>query len=370
MKLALVNDWLMSGVGGSEKVLQAICEIFNPPLFTLVSDPKNLQDTFFEKVEIHNSFVQKLPFSKKKYRNYLPFFPMAIEQFNLSTYDVVLSCSHSVAKGVLTNSEQLHICYCYTPIRYAWDLYYQYLRESKLERGLKAKLAKFFLHYVRMWDIQSASRVDEYVAISHFIAKRIQKIYGKTASVIYPPVNTEYFSFCSKKENYYVTASRFVPYKKIDMIVEAFTKMPHLKLIVIGDGPDRKKIERKAGKNVELLGQLSDLELKQYLQKARAFVFAAIEDFGILPLEAQSCGTPVIALKKGGVKETVVENVTGIFFEEQNIESLIQAVHKFEKKQDIFDLNKIREHAKGFCVDRFKREMEEFVLQKYFEFST
>ncbi|PIS00658.1 MAG: glycosyl transferase, partial [Chlamydiae bacterium CG10_big_fil_rev_8_21_14_0_10_35_9] len=183
MKLALVNDWLMSGVGGSEKVLQAICEIFNPPLFTLVSDPKNLQDTFFEKVEIHNSFVQKLPFSKKKYRNYLPFFPMAIEQFNLSTYDVVLSCSHSVAKGVLTNSEQLHICYCYTPIRYAWDLYYQYLRESKLERGLKAKLAKFFLHYVRMWDIQSASRVDEYVAISHFIAKRIQKIYGKTASV-------------------------------------------------------------------------------------------------------------------------------------------------------------------------------------------
>lgn len=368
MKIALVNDWLLSSVGGGEKVIEALHEIYSPPIFTLLTDKEKLKGTPFEKCKITPSFIQNLPFARKKYRSYLPLFPMAIEQFDFSDYEVILSCSHSVAKGAITHFNQLHICYCYTPMRYAWDLYHQYLNEANLQKGWKGKLAKFILHYIRMWDTQSASRVDEFVAISHFIAKRIQKIYGKKASVIYPPVRTNFFTYDGSKDHYYITASRFVPYKKVDLIVEAFSKLTHLKLVVIGDGPERKKIEAKASKNIELLGEQPDDVLKKYLQKAKAFVFASIEDFGILPLEAQSCGTPVIALAKGGALETVVENKTGIFFNEQTVSSLVEAVQVFEKKGHLFDLSYIHKHAGKFSVERFKQEMKEYIDQKYLEY--
>ncbi len=361
MKTALVHDWLV-GIGGGEKVLQSIHELFPSPIYCLVRDEKKLQESYFAKREIHTSFIQKFPFAKNQYRYYLPFFPMAIEQFDLSDFEIVISTSHAVAKGVLTHAEQLHICYCFTPMRYAWDLYHQYLHEADLQSGGKGKLAKMILHYMRMWDLHSSSRVDVYSAISLFVARRIQKIYGRKATVIYPPVDVEKFTFCPQKEDFYLTASRMVPYKKMDLIVEAFSKMPNKKLVVIGNGPDFAKVQTKAGKNIEILGYQPDPVLKEYLQKAKAFVFAAVEDFGILPLEAQACGTPVIAFGKGAVKETVIEEETGLFFPQQQVDSLIRAVEIFEEKT--FDPFRIRQHAEKFSTARFKKEFKEFVDQK------
>jgi len=360
MKLALVNDWLTSEVGGAEKVLQSICELYHAPIYTLIQDPNAVGKLGLKFDQVHSSFLQKFPFAKSKYRSYFPFYPLAVEGFDLSEYDVVLSFSHSVAKGVLTHVDQYHICYCYTPVRYAWDLHHQYLKEVK---GLKGKLAKFFLHYFRMWDVQSANRVDQFVGISNYVARRIQKIYGKKAEVIYPPVDTEYFSLETDKEDYYVTASRMVPYKKIDLIVEAFSKMPDKKLVVIGDGPDFEKVKAKATKNIELLGHQPDEVLRKHLQKAKAFVFAAIEDFGILPIEAQCCGTPVIAFGKGAILETVNQGTTGIFYKDQSPKAIIEAVEEFEK--DSFDYYLVRKHAEGFHKKRFQNEMRTLIEEKY-----
>lgn len=360
MKLALVNDWMISEFGGGEKVLQNLCEMYHAPIYTLVQNPKTVEKLGLKFEDIHSSFLQKFPFAKKKYQTYFPFFPLAIEGFDLSDHEMVLSCSHSVAKGVLTHVDQYHICYCYTPVRYAWDLHHQYLKEIK---GLKKKLAKLILHYFRIWDLQSANRVDHYVGISKYVAKRIQKIYGRQADVIYPPVDTDYFSLEPKKEDYYVAASRMVPYKKIDLIVEAFSKMPEKKLVVIGNGPDFDKVKSKAAKNIELLGYQPDEVIRQHLQKAKAFVFAAIEDFGIIPVEAQSCGTPVIAFGKGAVLETVIDGRTGLFYEHQIPESLISAVEKFEKNS--FDPNLIRKHAETFHKKRFQTEMRSLIEEKY-----
>lgn len=358
--MALVHDWLTT-VGGAEKVLEALAETFPAKLFTLVRDPKHLVGTPFEKMEVKTSFIQKLPRAKSRYRSYLPLFPLAVEQFDLSDYDLVISSSHSIAKGVLTHAEQLHICYCHTPMRYAWDLYQQYLREAKLKSGLKGVMAKFFLHYLRMWDAHASSRVDAYVANSKYVARRIQKLYEKEASVIYPPVDVDYFMLCGEKEEYYVTASRMVPYKKIDLIVEAFGEMPDKKLVVIGDGPEMDKVKEKAKKNIEILGYQDDDTLRWTLQKAKGFVFAALEDFGILPVEAQACGTPVIAFGRGGALETVIENETGLFFEKQSVPSLIEAVQAFETKT--FDPQKIRDHAETFCPTRFKKQFQALVAQ-------
>ncbi|MCB1109351.1 MAG: glycosyltransferase family 4 protein [Chlamydiia bacterium] len=360
MQVALVHDWLTT-VGGAEKVLEALAETFPAKLFTLVRDPKHLVGTPFEKMEVKTSFIQKLPRAKSRYRSYLPLFPLAVEQFDLSDYDLVISSSHSIAKGVLTHAEQLHICYCHTPMRYAWDLYQQYLREAKLKSGLKGVMAKFFLHYLRMWDAHASSRVDAYVANSKYVARRIQKLYEKEASVIYPPVDVDYFMLCGEKEEYYVTASRMVPYKKIDLIVEAFGEMPDKKLVVIGDGPEMDKVKEKAKKNIEILGYQDDDTLRWTLQKAKGFVFAALEDFGILPVEAQACGTPVIAFGRGGALETVIENETGLFFEKQSVPSLIEAVQAFETKT--FDPQKIRDHAETFCPTRFKKQFQALVAQ-------
>ncbi len=371
MKSALVHDWLV-GIGGAEKWLQTVFELFPSEIFTLVTSQKNLKNTFFEDKKIIPSFIQKLPFSEKKYQNYLPLFPLAIEQLDLSPYDLILSSSHCVAKGVLTHAEQLHICHCHTPMRYAWDLYHQYLNETGLDRGLKGTIAKLFLHYLRGWDIHSASRVDEFVANSKFVANRIKKIYGRDATVIYSQIDVNDFEVGHRKENFYLTASRLVPYKKIDLVVEAFTHMPDKRLVVIGDGPEMKKIKTKAGKskNIEILGYRSDAELKDYLKKAKAFVFAAVEDFGLIPVEAQASGTPVIALKKGGVRETVVEGKTGIFFSEQTVSSIVAAVDEFERKEHTFDPMIIRKQAEKFSKERFQEEFKKFVEIKYAEFKS
>lgn len=361
MKTALVHDWLVS-IAGGEKVLKAIYELYPSPIYTLLTNPKNIQDSFLKDAKINTSVIQKFPFARKLYQKYLPFFPFAIEQLDLNDFDVIISSSHCVAKGVLTRSDQLHICYCHTPMRYAWDLYFQYLQESNLKRGIKGRIAQMILHYLRMWDITTSNRVDIFIANSNFVASRIKKLYNKEAKVIYPPVDIKYFEPCYKKENFYLTASRFVPYKKIDLIVDAFSQMPDKKLVVIGDGPDYYKIKNKAKKNIEILGYQKDVVLRSYLQKAKAFVFAAIEDFGILPIEAQACATPVICFSKGGTKETVIDSKTGILFNEQKVKDIILAVQKFEAQK--FDLLEITKHANKFSEERFKLEFKTFVSDK------
>ncbi|MBS0620533.1 MAG: glycosyltransferase [Verrucomicrobia bacterium] len=358
MKTALVYDWLVTMAGG-EKALAAIAEHYPGPLFTLVKNGKAIQGTLFENREIHTSFLQKLPFSDKYYRYLLPLFSLAIEQFDLSSYDLILSTSHAVAKGVLTHPDQIHLCYCLTPMRYAWDLTHQYL--STLG-PLQKLAAKYTLHRLRSWDVATVGRVDHFAAISHTIARRIQKIYGRPSTVIYPPVDTDKIPFSAEKEEYYVAMSRMVPYKRIDLIAEAFSQMPERKLLIIGDGPEMHKVKSKAGKNVEILGYLPDDQALSYLKKAKGFIFAAEEDFGIVVVEAQAAGTPVLAFGKGGALETVEVGKTGLFFEEQTVASLCGALAEFEKID--FDPHAIRKRAERFSKERFVAEFHAFVAEK------
>lgn len=367
MKLALIHDWL-TAIGGAEKVLESLIKMYPADLFTLVKNTKNLQGTPFEELEVKTSFIQKLPRAEKKYRSYLPLFPLAIEQFDLSDYDLVISSSHSTAKGVLTHADQMHICYCHTPMRYAWDLYQQYLREARLKSGLRGIMAKFFLHYLRMWDTQSSARVNAYLANSQYVARRIKQLYNQDAEVIYPPVDLNFYTLDEEKEDYYLTISRMVPYKKMNLIVEAFAAMPDKKLLVIGEGPEEEKIKEKAKKNIEFLPYQDQEVLKKYLQKAKGFVFASIEDFGILPVEAQGCGTPVIALGKGGALETIRENETGVFFDDQTVPSLLEGIKKFE--QTSFDPQKVRTHAESFREEVFQEKFQASIREKYEAFTS
>ena len=368
MKKALIHDWF-STYAGAEKCVESFTNVWDDfEIYGLIDFlSERDRDKILKGKRAHTSFIQKLPFAKGKYRNYLPLFPLAIEQFDLSSYDVVLSSSHAVAKGVLTHSNQLHIAYIHTPIRYAWDLYHQYLRESGLDRGLKGMLAKYFLHKIRLWDASTANRVDHYVANSRYIARRIEKIYDKPSDVIYPPVDVDKFTLREAKDEFYLTASRMVPYKKIDLIVEAFSQTDK-KLLVIGDGPDIEKIKSKASKNIELLGFADDKTMVDLMGQAKAFVFAAEEDFGITPVEAQACGTPVICFGRGGALETVQEGISGLYFMEQNVKELLGAVAKFEQNRDKFEPVKIRENSLRFSRARFESEIKSYVEKKYKEF--
>lgn len=357
MKTALIHDWLVT-LAGAEKVLQAIYELYPSPIYTLLQDPARLKGSFLEEAEIHSSFLQKFPRAKKKYRSYLPFFPMAIESHDIRAADLLISSSHAVAKGVMTRPGQVHICYCHTPMRYAWDLTHEYIEQC---HGLKKMVLKMILHYLRMWDVTSSSRVDMYIANSKFVAKRIKKYYGREAKVIYPPVDVNLIPLQHVKENFYLTASRFVPYKRIDLIVEAFAKMPEKRLIVVGEGPDEDKIKTKALENVQFLGRVDTPRLHDLMGKAKGFVFAAHEDFGIIPVEAQAAGTPVIAFGKGGALETVKPGITGHFFSEQTANSLINAIEEFEAMS--FDPETIRAHAMQFSKGRFSREFTQAVTE-------
>jgi glycosyltransferase involved in cell wall biosynthesis len=364
LKVALVHEWLTI-IGGSENVFKEIASLYpEADIFTLVAQPDTIQKLGLLNHKVTTSFIQSLPFAKTKYRSYLPLFPFAVESFDLSQYDLVISSSHAVAKNVLTNSNQIHICYCHSPMRYAWDLYHQYLSEAGLQKGLKGIFAKLILHRLRTWDFISTNRVDHFIANSKYIAKRIKKVYGRDSEVIYPNVAVEDFDLVTEKEEYYFTCSRFVPYKKINLIVQAFAQMPDKKLYVIGDGPDFEKTLKVAKPNTILLGYKSFDELKKYMSRAKAFVFAAEEDFGILPVEAQACGTPVIAFRKGGALETVIENDTGIFFNEQSVSSIIEAVNNFENRQHLFDSKIIAQHAQQFSTIRFKKEILNFIQNK------
>jgi len=300
--------------------------------------------------------------------------PLAIEQLDLADYDVVISSSYAVAKGVITSGNQLHISYVHSPIRYAWDLQNQYLRESGLERGFKSFVARSILHYIRMWDVRSAASVDVMMANSRYIARRIEKCYGRKVDVIYPPVDTSAFEFKAEKQDYYVTASRMVPYKMIPLIAEAFTKMPDKKLVIIGDGPDMPRVRAAAGPNVQVLGHQPFEVLKQHMQNAKAFVFAAEEDFGITPVEAQACGTPVIAFGKGGALETVVdanqnEFGTGIFFQSQDAPSIIAAVNQFEAIAKKINAHNCRIQAERFAAHRFRSSVTKAVVDAAQELS-
>lgn len=296
--------------------------------------------------------------------------PLAIEQFDLSAYDLILSSSHAVAKGVITGPNQLHISYVHSPIRYAWDMQHQYLRESGLQRGLKGAFAKWMLSRMRMWDYRTANGVDYFIANSEFIASRIWKVYRRESSVIYPPVNVNAFAYREDKEDFYLTASRMVPYKKMDMIAEAFAGMPDKKLVVIGSGPDMEKVKAQAAKapNIQVLGYQPDAVLIDHMQRAKAFVFAAEEDFGITPVEAQACGTPVIAYGKGGSLETVrglgVPQPTGVFFEEQTAAQVMAAVSRFENEGGAIQAANCRKNAVRFSPESFRKKLQQHVDNK------
>ena len=368
-RIAIVHEWLV-GYAGSERVVRELLTIYpHADLFAVVD--------FFtdeDRLKIYGkrattTFIQKLPFARTHYRSYLPLMPIAIEQLDVSAYDIVISSSHAVAKGVLTGPDQMHICICYTPIRYAWDMYGQYLRESNLDRGIRSLFARLGLHYIRIWDVRTANGVDQFVAISQFVQKRIKKVYGRESTVIYPPVNIDLFPFHpGPRENFYLAASRLVPHKRMDLIVEAFQSMPDKKLVVIGDGPHMPKLRQLAGANVTIMGYQPDDVLLSHLQRARAFIFAAEEDQGFLPIEAQATGTPVIALGKGGARETVVgytganaATATGIFFDEQTPQSLIAGVAMFEASEGEFSPEMCRRQAETFSVASFRQELRDFV---------
>ncbi|AYA08495.1 glycosyltransferase family 4 protein [Rahnella aquatilis] len=373
VSVGIVADWLVT-FAGSEKVIAEFIKLYpNADIYSVVDFLSDESRKKFYGKEATTSFIQRLPFAKKKYQQYLPLMPLAIEQLDVTGHDIVLSSSHAVAKGVLTGPDQLHISYVHSPIRYAWDFQHQYLRESGLNKGLKGKLARWFLHKIRIWDYRTANGVDHFIANSQFIARRIKKVYGRDADVIYPPVDVERFTLQENKEDFYFTASRMVPYKRIDLIVEAFSQMPDKKLVVIGDGSEMAKIKSRAGSNIEILGYQPDDVMQDYMRRTRAFVFAAEEDFGITPVEAQASGTPVIAFGKGGVLETIrpygERNATGVFFSEQTAESLINAVRHFDTIKDSILPKDCRENALKFSAQRFHDELDEYIKTKWHDFN-
>jgi glycosyltransferase involved in cell wall biosynthesis len=361
VKIAIVHDWL-SAYAGAERVLEQILYLYpRADVFALFDFLPGSERQFLEGRCIRTSFMQHLPYARQKYRQYLLLMPFAVRRLDLSGYDLVLSSSHAVIKGVRTGANQLHICYCHTPIRYAWDLRETYLKEAGLHSGVKRQLAELLLERIRKWDLKTSTGVDVFIANSRYISERIRNCYGRDSSVIYPPVDTDWFSIMGdRREDFYLTVSRFVPYKKVNIITEAFRAMPDKRLVVIGHGPDFDSLKATASPNTQLLGfQESDI-VREYMQKARAFIFAADEDFGIVPVEAQACGTPVIAYGKGGAIETVIEGKTGIFFREQTAESIVAAVREFEGTRN-FDPAEIRRNAERFGIQRFRKEYFQFV---------
>lgn len=373
-RLAIVHDWLVT-YAGAERVLEQILLLYpEADLYAVCDFVPEAERAFLQGRTPRTTFIQRLPWARRKYRGYLPLMPLAIEQLDLSGYDLVISSSHAVAKGVLTGPDQLHLSYVYSPLRYAWELQHQYLREARLTRGLKSWLARWQLHKLRIWDQRTAHGVDHFVGISHYIKRRIRKAYGRDASVVYPPVAVDSFALQRAKQDFYLTASRMVPYKRMELIVRAFARMPSRKLVVIGDGPERKAIAAAARghANIELRGRVEDAELAAAMGAARAFMFAAEEDFGIAPLEAQACGTPVIAYGRGGVRETVrgldAAQPTGVFFNEQTEDALIAAVERFEREGHVITPQACRANAERFSPERFHREFSALVEREWAAF--
>lgn len=371
-RIALVQDWFPT-YGGAERVTEQILRVFpQADVFGLIESLPADQRAFLGGRRVATSFVQRLPFGPTRYRWYLPLMPLAVEQFDLSGYDLVISSSNAFAKGVITGPDQLHVAYLHSPMRFAWDLQHQYLRETPWARGPLGWLLRHQLHRLRNWDARTAHGVDAMIANSSFVARRIRKAYGREAEVIHPPVDTDAFTLRRRKDDFYLTASRLVPYKRVELIVDAFAAMPERRLVVIGDGPEGARIRARATANVTVMGYQPFEVLRDHMQRARAFVFAAEEDFGIAPVEAQACGTPVIAFGRGGVRDSVRDldraNPTGVFFETQTASSLAAAVRRFEAERERFAPEEIRRWATRFGVERFRRELAAHVEARWLAF--
>lgn len=364
MKKALIHDWYYVN-GGAEKVIHSINSIWKDfEHFALIDFLKDSdREYILNGAKVHTSLIQNLPTASKNHRKFLQLFPYAIEQFNLTNYDLVISSSSSIAKGVLTHQGQLHICYCHSPMRYAWDLFYEYLESANLNKGFRGIYAKYILNKIRIWDVANSNRVDYFIANSNYISERIKKIYRRDSEVIYPPVDIDFFEFQKEKDDFYFTASRIVAYKNVEQIVLAFNEMPDKKLIVAGVGPELQKIRKLAKPNIEFTGYLSMVQLKTYMKNCKSFISAALEDFGIAPIEAQACGTPVICLGKGGTKETIIDGKTGIHFYHSNPKEIKDAVLFSESKQ--FEPEVIRNNAIRFSKERFEHEFKSFVENHY-----
>ena len=366
LRIAIVHDWLTSP-GGAERVLEQMIEVFPTADVYAVCDflPEKYRHLLHHK-KPQTSFIQRIPFARKHYRMYLPLMAFAIEQFDLEAYDLILSSSYAVAKGVITGPDQLHISYVHTPLRYAWHLQAQYLREGSLNRSVGSWLARLSLHYLRMWDVRSAAGVDIFVSNSRYVAAQVNRLYRRDCQILHPPVDVETLPYCGVKEDFFLTASRLVPYKRVDLIIRAFAQMPDRRLIVVGDGPDRARIEEaaKGHPNIEVVGYQPDEALHSLMGRARAFVFAAMEDFGITPVEAQACGTPVIAFGKGGALESIrgkpdMLNKTGVFFAEQTEGAIIAAVEHFERIAHTIYPEDCRRNAERFSNSEFRRGLLE-----------
>jgi len=370
--IALVHDWLAAYVGGERVLEQMITSYPGGDVFTSVDVLPDDERAFLQGKKPITSIAQKWAFMRKHFRRLLPLLMFSIEQLDVSNYDLVLSSSASIGKGILTGPDQLHISYVHSPMRYAWEMQHQYLRDANLERGLKSLYARWLLHRARFWDLRTSNGVDHFIANSHFIARRIWKVYRRRATVIYPPVDTARFTLREDKEDFYLSASRLVPYKKVMEVVLAFRLLPDKRLIVIGDGTDMKRVREAAGSNVRILGYQSTEVLLDHMQRAKAFLFAAEEDFGITPVEAQSCGTPVIAFGRGGAVETIrgleYAQPTGLFFKAQDPPTIAAAVRDFEIHQHRFSAVACRENALRFSPDVFREEYTRFVAERWVEF--
>lgn len=365
-RIAIVHEWLATWAG-SEKVVEQWLGLYpKADLYTVVDFLPEADRHRLQGRVPRTSFVQRLPGAKRHFRQYLPLMPLAMEQLDLSSYDLVLSSNHAVAKGVVTGPSQLHLSYMHSPMRYAWDLQHQYLRESGIERGLRSVLARGMLHYLRGWDVRSSNGVDAFAANSRFIAQRVQKVYRRSATVIHPPVATARFTVGGNRGDYFLAASRMVPYKRMPLIVQAFVDMPQHRLMVVGDGPElpRLRVLAEGHSNIEVRGQVSDAEMVHAMQQAKAFVFAAEEDFGITPVEAMACGTPVIAYGRGGSLDTVIDGVTGLLFDEQTVPAIAAAVARFDAMADGFDPAACRQQAECFSEAAFRERFTRWVDQQ------
>jgi len=360
MRIALVHDWLLVN-GGAEKVTSELLNLFDADVFSLV-DFLNEEDRseILHGKHAHTSFIQHLPGAKKHYRNYLPFFPKAIERFDLSAYDLIISSSYAVAKGVRKKHHQVHVCYIHTPMRYAWVHEASYIEDHQLT-GLKATAVRIVLDRLRRWDHANSAYVDRFIANSHNVADRVHRIYGRDADVVLPPVDGDLFRIAEGPRTHYLAAARLVPYKKIHEIVRAFALMPDQRLIVCGDGPDRERLEQLATPNVTVIGHASGAELVRLMQTAKALIVAADEDLGLTPMEAQACGTPVIALRKGGYLETVLDGETGVFFESPSPAAIAAAVAQFATHGVRYSATEIRAHMAQYFSTSFRARIKAIV---------
>ena len=376
LKYALVHEWLTpKATGGSELVVQEILKHINADLYALIDFESVNPESYLYQRNIGTTFLQNFPFAKNGVQKYLPFLPIAIEQLDLHKYDIILSSYHAVAKGVLTSPNQLHICYCHAPMRYVWDMTFEYLQNSRAGRGIPGIFTRYLLHRLRQWDVISSNRVDYFIANSHHTARRIWRCYRRPAEVIYPPVNVDRFPFEPQKQDFYLTVSRLVSYKKISLIVHTFNQL-NLPLVVIGSGAELQQIQKIAKSNIQVLGWQPDRVVEQYMQQAKAFIYAAYEDFGIAPVEAQACGTPVIAYGAGGTLETVRDlrkyqsQGTGILFPTQTEAAIANAVHAFEQHRSLFQPEIARSFALTFHPDIFRQRYLDFVDRAYQDFQT